>query len=95
MNAITEKYTTKQLESFHLKKFSAFSTWYKYKSIYFPNIYLKRLKEDCCDTCMKYKIALEDSTVSSTDKDLIKAALEVSIVNTKVICIMLTDLLVI
>ena len=65
----------------YTKKITGFSTWFKYKSIYHPNVALKKLKEDCCDTCMKYELALKDSSISESDKKLIRSALSVILNN--------------
>jgi hypothetical protein len=67
-----------ELAWFNRTKITSFSTWYKYKAIYHPNIYLAKLKEDCCDTCMKYDVAMQDPNISEVDKRKIKEARNVS-----------------
>lgn len=64
---------------FNRTKITSFSTpWYKYKTIYYSNIYLEKLKEDCCDSCMMYDVAMQDSKISEMDKRKIMEARNVS-----------------
>jgi hypothetical protein len=74
---LISKLSYDEIKDLYSNKITGFSTWFKYKSIYHPNVALKKLKEDCCDTCMKYELALEDSSISESDKKLIRSALSV------------------
>ncbi len=83
LNKLLSTLSKNEIENLYSKKITGFSTWYKYRSIYHPNVALKKLKEDCCDTCFKYEIALEDTNISESDKVLIRAALSVSPISNK------------
>ena len=56
----------------------SFDTWFKYKRIYFSHISLQRLKEDCCDTCIKYKLQLEDENLDDDERQDIITTLQVN-----------------
>ena len=58
---------------------TAFATFYKYRRICHPDITLQKLKEDMCDTCIKYKTMLDDENLNETDKENIHIALNVNI----------------
>jgi hypothetical protein len=81
LESLISKLSYDEIKDLYSKKITGFSTWYKYKCIYFPNVALKKLKEDCCDTCMKYQLALEDPNVVESDKALITLALNVMTFN--------------
>jgi len=70
--------TKKEKNIFMLSKITAFSTWMKYKKICHPHVRLQILKEDCCDTCAKYELMLEDNVLSEKEKEDVREALSVS-----------------
>lgn len=51
------------------------STFKDYMRAYHPDFRLKRLKEDCCDTCIEFKTKLNDKTISAADRESILGAL--------------------
>lgn len=59
-------------------KMTSFSTFYKYKRLCHPDITLQKLKEDMCDTCIKYKVMLDDEKTSDSDRAKIEEALQVN-----------------
>jgi hypothetical protein len=61
-----------------LQTIRSFDTWFKYKRIYFSHISLQRLKEDCCDTCIKYKLQLEDPNLDEDERRDIITTLQVN-----------------
>ena len=71
---VIDALATDEVAWFEKTKITAFSTWYKYKNIFHSNIYLEKLKEDCCDTCMKYEIFLQNPDISEDDRSKILAA---------------------
>jgi len=60
-------------------KMTAFATFYKYRRICHPDITLQKLKEDMCDTCIKYKTMLDDENLNESDKENINIALNVNV----------------
>ena len=67
----------KQQLYYRLHTITAFSTWFKYKGILFPHISIQRLKEDCCDTCTKLKLMLEDDNLTPEERLNIEHTFEV------------------
>ena len=87
LESLISKLSNDEINNLYSKKITGFSTWYKYKCIYFPNVVLKKLKEDCCDTCMKYQLALEDPNVVESDKALIIVIYIIVIINISIVII--------
>ena len=77
LSTATSKLNSVQLDIYYEHKITAFSTFYKYVALYHPDTALQKLKEDECDTCMKYNVFLEDPANSEEDKNKIKKALQV------------------
>ncbi len=75
----TLNFTKFQVTVFFQYKMTAFSTFYKYLTLYHPDVALQKLKEDECDTCMKYNVFLEDPSNSLEDKAKVSAALKVKL----------------
>jgi hypothetical protein len=66
------------MNEWNANKMTAFSTFYKYRNLCYPDITLRKLKEDMCDTCIKYKTMLEEEDLSEIDKGKLEAALQVT-----------------
>ena len=77
LTELLEQLSVEQRTIFKATKICAFGTWYKYKKICYPNISLTKLKEDVCDTCMKYELMLQDDKLTVTEKEELRAALKV------------------
>lgn len=56
--------------------FNCYNTFYKYSIAYCSDYKFNSLREDCCDTCLKFKIALKEPNLTDGDKDLLTKHLE-------------------
>jgi hypothetical protein len=77
LQALEKQLTSDQLEVWHTYKISTFATFFKYRRLCHADVTLRKLKEDMCDTCIKYKVMLDDEETSETDREKITAALGV------------------
>ena len=71
------KLSAELMEVWKSYKMTSFSTFFKYKRICHRDVSLVKLKEDMCDTCIRYQTMLKDDSVDDADKEKIKQALEV------------------
>jgi hypothetical protein len=46
-------------------------TFYRYMNAYFPDVAIKRVMEDCCDTCIRIATELKRTNLSQEEKELL------------------------
>jgi hypothetical protein len=74
------KLSEEGMEEWTSYKINSFSSFYKYRRILHRDISLQKLKEDMCDTCIKYATMLKDESIDESTKEKIKEALQVQVV---------------